>query len=272
MRCHSVRLLITVLALAAASMSTAVAGTFGVGGYASPESYPGMDRAWRDEFSGTVLDAANWTGEPGYGDDPEELQYFQEANARLDDGLLVIAARREASGGKDYTSSRIVSRGAGVIEFGRVDVRARMPSGQGARASIRLKSSPRADDVHRTGGEIVIVEVEGGPELGNTAQGTLRWRSRNGEHFEGGSITLPADAFDDQFHIFSIEWDENRIQWLVDDIAYYESDISRPGMEVFRSPFHFVIELGVGGASAGAPDASTTFPQHLLVDYIRAFR
>ena len=123
-------------------------------------------------------------------------------------------------------------------------------------------------------GEIDIMEMVGGSgNRDKTVHGTVHW-SNNGSHAEfGNSNTLSGDVkFAENFHVFSIIWDENAIRWLRDDIEYGVIDITSSELTEFHAPFFFIFNVAVGGNWPGSPDATTTFPQTMAVDYVRVFQ
>jgi beta-glucanase (GH16 family) len=268
--------LAALFALLAGATTTARAEEpgFGIGGHVSPESYPGMALAWREEFSAGSLDGRSWKFETGTGDEvraSNALQYYRPDNAGIRDGFLVITAREEPFGGRDYTSARIVTRGLQDFRFGRIDIRAKLPRGQGMWPAVRMLGT----SLDRVGwpacGAIDIMEMAGGRGRENTVRGMLHWQQDGGHVWEGGSFTLPTGDFSEQFHVFSVTRDDSTIRWLVDGQVYLQRDISLPAFDAIREPFFLMIQLAVGGDWPGGPDGSTLFPQRLIVDYIRVF-
>lgn len=248
---------------------------FSIGGHISPQSYPGMKLAWRDEFSGNHLDSRAWlhetgTGRKGWGNN--ELQYYRPENTQVRDGFLVITAQSGEHQGSAFTSSRIVTRSRQAFRYGRIDVRALLPEGQGIRPAVWMLGASKPERGWPLAGEIDIVEMVGGEGRENTVHGTLHWGQGGGHFFEGGAITLPAGNYGDYFHVFSIIWDENSIRWLVDDYPYFEKSLASRDFDAFREPFYLLVNLAVGGDRPGRPDHTTQFPQHLVVDYIRVFQ
>lgn len=248
---------------------------FSIGGHISAESYPGMSLAWREEFSGSSLDASDWshetgTGESGWGNN--ELQFYRPENVQVKDGLLVITAQSGEHEGSDYTSSRIMTRGKREFRYGRVDVRALLPEGQGIWPAIWMLGTSMSNRAWPAGGEIDIVEMVGGKGRENSVHGTLHWGQGGGHFYEGGSITLPEGKYSDYFHVFSVVWDETSIRWLVDDYQFFEKSLAGPEFDPFRAPFYLLVKLAVGGDRPGSPDHTSRFPQHLVLDYIRVFQ
>lgn len=260
--------------LAAAALAivgaTTAAARIPAGGYLSPAVYPGYVLAWRDEFSRRELDSTKWQARDGPARAVEggSLQYDRPGNLTLEDGYLVLTARPEPYEGRDYVSASVSTRDRQSFTYGRVDVRARVPPGQGLWPSVRLLGICQGRSFC---GAIDVMEIAGG-ERGDAVYGTLRWPEKGGQRYEGGSITLPNETFDDQFHVYSVIWEPDRIRWLVDDRLYLERSLEGPGFDLFRGPFYLVIGLAVGGEWPGPPDASTEFPAQLAIDYVRVFQ
>lgn len=244
-------------------------------GYISPLSYPNMTLIWHDEFNGASL-SSDWTYDIGTGNwgwGNNELQYYKQDNAVVSDGLLTITAKNETFNTSNYTSSRIKTQGINSWKYGRIDVRAALPFGQGLWPAIWMLG----DNITSVGwpdcGEIDIMELIGGDGANDrTVHGTVHW-SNNGSHAQyGGSKSLTSGKFADEFHVFSITWDSNSIHWLLDNVEYHVIDTSPSEMSEFREKFFIILNVAVGGNWPGSPDASTTFPQKMFVDYVRVFQ
>jgi len=115
------------------------------------------------------------------------------------------------------------------------------------------------------------MEMIGGSGRENKTHGTLHWNN-NGHAYTGGSYTLQSGTFADEYHVFTIIWDENSIRWFVNDIIFFEIDISPAHMTEFHQEFFFVFNVAVGGNWPGNPNNTTVFPQKMKVDYIRVFQ
>lgn len=244
---------------------------------------PGCVLVWADEFDGTEVDPAKWTfqlgdgaevGLPGGWGNNEE-QWYRAENATVAGGLLTITAREESFGNADYTSARMRSLGKGDWTFGRFEMRAKMPIGQGLWPAFWMLPSASVYGGWAASGEIDIVEY-----LGNEPDrvlGTIHYGgSFPANVFAGADYFLPADTFNDDFHIFAIEWEFGEIRWYVDGNLYstrngwYSTGGSYPAP--FDEDFHLLLNLAVGGNLPGSPNASTQFPQELVVDYIRVYQ
>ncbi|MFM7644359.1 MAG: family 16 glycosylhydrolase [Sphingomonadales bacterium] len=244
-------------------------------GFISPLTYPNMSLVWQDEFNGASL-SSDWTydiGTGSWGWGNNELQYYKQDNAVVADGILTITAKNENFNSSNYTSSRIKTQGIKSWKYGRIDVRAALPYGQGIWPAIWMLG----DNITSAGwpacGEIDIMELIGGAGANDrTVHGTVHW-SNNGTHAQyGGSKTLPSGKFADNFHVFSITWDANSIHWLLDNVEYHSIDTSPADMAEFREKFFIIMNVAVGGNWPGSPDASTVFPQKMYVDYVRVFQ
>lgn len=247
-------------------------------GYTTPLSYPGYTLVWNDEFDGNAL-STDWsydlgTGNNGWGNN--ELQFYRTENAIVRDGALVITAKQEAVGGRQFTSSRVKTQGKQSFQYGRIDIRAALPQGKGIWPATWMLGNSFTTEGWPFCGEIDIMEMVGGPALidgDRSIHGTAHWANANGNHaFLGAPSTLGNGIYAASWHVFSIIWDNQKISWYRDDIKYFELDITRPDRTEFHQPFFFIFNVAVGGNWPGSPDATTTFPQRMAVDYVRVFQ
>ena len=244
----------------------------------SPTSYPDMRLLWADEFDSDDVNLRDWNfdiGDNGWGN--EEWQYYQPENATLQQGHLVITAREQRVGGSTYTSTRIKTEGEVEFTYGRVDIRAALPEGQGIWPALwALGANFRQVGWPRTG-ELDIMEMIGGRGRENTVHGTMHW-NRGGLNasyshtYQGGSYHLDSGKFSYGFHVFSMIRSPEGVTWLVDDIPFYSYQFAdAPDFDAFQKPFFLIFNIAVGGRWPGYPDDSTNFPQRLVVDYVRVF-
>jgi hypothetical protein len=250
------------------------------GGYISPESYPGYNLVWSDEFAEDALNMANWSFETGDGCPNNcgwgnnESEYYREDNTSIVNGHLIITAKKQNYNGYEYTSSRIVTRGKQQFKFGRIDIRAALPKGQGIWPALWMLGS----NIDAVGwpacGEVDIMELTG--DVPNRVVGTVHYGSDLAHHQYNSvsRFTSGNDSYQDKFHVFSINWENNLVQFLVDDEVY--STITPADLNgqpwPFNKYFYFIFNVAVGGIWPGYPDSSTKFPQYLIVDYIRVFQ
>jgi len=229
---------------------------------------------WSDEFDDTDINPQNWTydlGANGWGN--QELQNYtsNSDNSYVANGNLMIVAKEQGTG---YTSARMKSIGLQEFQYGRIDVRAILPSGQGIWPAIWMLGHDFGSVGWPACGEIDIMELIGSSP--NAVHGTIHYGANFSQHdFQGSSSYLPlSQSFNDEFHVFSIEWDENGITWYVDDVEFYSVDNNVTGTQPypFDDEFFFIMNVAVGGQWPGYPDATTTFPQFMAVDYVRVFQ
>ena len=241
-------------------------------GYSTPLNYPNYTLTWNDEFNGSSL-SSDWTQEIGNGNwgwGNNELQYYRAQNTSLENGYLIITAKQENFGGKNYTSSRIKTQGNIFHTYGRIDIRAKLPFGQGLWPALWMLGENFSSTGWPSCGEIDIMEMIGGNGWNDrTVHGTVHWED-NGHALYGGHNTLTSGRFADEFHVFSIIWTPSSIKWLRDDIQYHMIDINN--LSAFHNNFFFIFNVAVGGNWPGSPDASTIFPQTMIVDYVRVFQ
>ncbi len=232
-----------------------------------------------DEFDGTTLNPENWVAVDapallGNG----SLQYYtsRSENLKVEDGMLHIIARQESFEGLNYTSARIETKGLFAQKHGRFEARIQLPWSQGLWPAFWLLGNQCQENSEFGAinwpncGEIDIMENRGD-------EPTLINGSVHGPGYSGGeAITkaheLDGDRFDTGFHTFGIEWDEGYINYYVDNVLYNQitpADVT--GEWVFNDEFYIIMNVAVGGGYAGAPDASTVFPQEMIVDYVRVY-
>jgi beta-glucanase (GH16 family) len=244
-------------------------------GYSTPESYDGMTLVWQDEFNATTINEEDWnfdigTGENGWGNN--EAQYYRKENSSIVDGNLIIEARREGFSGSSFTSSRLTTLGKQEVQYGRIDVRAVLPTGSGMWPAIWMLGSNFPTVGWPKCGEIDIMEMFGA-QGSSQVLGTVHWDNAGSPANFGGKTTLASGSFNDEYHVFSIVWDDTFIRWYVDDREYHVIDITPSELNELTESFYFILNVAVGGdKGAGDPNAGTVFPQWMVVDYIRVFQ
>lgn len=247
-------------------------------GYTTPTTYPNMTLVWEDNFEGSSLNTDDWTFETGNGTNGwgnNELEYYRSENTSFQDGHLIITAKKQSYLGRDYTSSRIKTQGKKIFKYGRIDIRAVLPKGQGIWPALWMLGDNIGTTPWPGCGEIDIMELVGGTaEKDRTVYGTLHWD--NGGSYactcDKPGYSLSSGSFNDKFHVFTITWDENFITWYVDDVQFNKIDISPAGLSEFKDEYFFIFNVAVGGNWPGSPTAATVFPQRMIVDYVRVFQ
>jgi beta-glucanase (GH16 family) len=240
---------------------------------------------WQDEFrarDGGKPDPTKWGHEVGgHGWGNRELQYYTDRleNSQIRSGSLVIRAAKETYTGSDrvtrsFTSARLTSKGRFSAKYGRFEARIRLPGGKGLWSAFWMLG----DDYDAVGwprsGEIDILENVG--DEPSAIHGTLHGPGYFREAGIASTYVLPRGRkVTDAFHVYAAEWESDAIRFYVDGHLYRtitRSDVPAGGVWVFDHPFFIIINLAVGGDWPGPPDESTTFPQTMLVDYVRVYQ
>ncbi len=221
------------------------------------------------------LNTATWnfdigTGENGWGNN--ELQYYTDRleNAKVEDGILHITARKEPFSGSGYTSARITTKGKIEQQYGRFEARLQLPWGQGVWPAFWLLGNNIDEVSWPQCGEIDIMEYRG--QDPSTLIGSVHGPGYSAGQAVSKEYVLPNDRFDTDFHIFGIEWGPDFINYYVDDVLYNQitpEDVE--GEWVFDRPFYILLNLAIGGNFLGPPNENTVFPQTLKVDYVRVY-
>lgn len=244
-------------------------------GFYTSNIHPSMRLIWSDDFSGTQLNMSNWTyelgngcsvGLCGWGNNELESYTNDPDNIFVANGTATIKALNKAG---NYTSARIKTQGKVNIQYGRIDVRAKLPYGQGIWPAIWMLG----DNITSAGwpacGEIDIMELVGHEP--SVAHGTVHYNSA-GYKYSSSSISLTTGDFSDKFHVFSIVWDKNTITWYVDNQEFKIFTNTSIAGYPFNNSFFFILNVAVGGNWPGPPDETTVFPQEMVVDYVRVFQ
>ncbi|WP_179506333.1 MULTISPECIES: glycoside hydrolase family 16 protein [unclassified Sphingomonas] len=280
---------------------------------AAPEAPgPGWHLVWADEFDGTAIDPARWTlADDCWGGGNQERQCYtpRRANAHLADGHLVITARKEAWRGpaypqdlretpdrnaaraeKPFTSARLSTKDKAAWRYGRVEVRARLPGGQGSWPAIWMLPAESRYGRWAASGEIDILETVNLGVPCATCAGGKEDRALGTIHFGGvppanrhvGSET-PIPAPVDGFHTYAVEWAPGTITWSIDGVAYetrrageWSTTGSADPLAPFDRPFYLVLNLAIGG---GLPESRNGggvdergFPRTMMVDWVHVWQ
>jgi beta-glucanase (GH16 family) len=249
---------------------------------------PAWKLVWSDEFdgaAGALPDPTKWALETGTGPNHDgwgnaefETYTARPDNVALDgEGHLVVTAKREALDGKSFTSGRLTTQGLFTATYGRLEARLKLPNAKGLWPAFWLLGANYATNPWPACGEIDVMELRG--NVPSTAIGTLH----GPEYFGGGAIskkfTLAQGTFDQDFHLFSVQWDPALITFSVDDQIYQtvaaQTLVQGSRTWVYDHPFFVILNLAVGGTflgGSGQPDANTVFPQTMTVDWVRAYQ
>jgi beta-glucanase (GH16 family) len=239
---------------------------------------------WSDEFNapnGSAPDPAKWvivTGGKGFGNNELETYTKRPTNIEQKNGNLVITAQKEDLTGPDgvprhYTSARLNTQGLFSQAYGRFEARIQLPTGKGIWPAFWLLGDNHETAPWPNCGEIDVLETIGAPD---TMYSTLHGPGYSGSKGISAKFPLPTgESVHTGFHLYAVEWSPNDIKFFFDDhlIAHRTpADLPPNTTWVYDHPFYILLNLAVGGNWPGNPDDTTTFPQQMLVDYVRVYK
>lgn len=238
---------------------------------------------WNDEFETSTLglpDSTKWlvsqeTGHPSN----NELQYYtnRTQNIRIENGILIFQAHKENFTGPNgasraYTSARISTTGLFTVQYGRIEARLKLPTGQGLWPAFWMLGANYDSTPWPACGEIDIMENLGSDS--KTSYGTIHGPGYAGSEGVGKSITVESN-FSEKFHVFAVEWTAEDMKFYIDDFMYShlkKEDVLKIGPWVFDAPQVLILNLAVGGWWPGKPNESTVFPNQMEIDYVRVYK
>jgi beta-glucanase (GH16 family) len=244
----------------------------------SPSIQEGQwQQVWSDEFNYHGLpDSTKWSNDVGgHGWGNNELQFYTQKrleNARVENGNLVIEARKETWQGKNYTSARLVTKNKGDWQHGKIEVRAKLPRGRGTWPAIWMLASTTPlkwpDD-----GEIDIMEHVGFDQ--GVIHGSIHSKKYNWVIGNGKTATVTVPDCSEQFHLYGLEWDKDSLKILVDNKVYLAVANEHTGYDAwpYDNKMHLLLNIAVGGNWGGQKGVDDTiWPQKMEIDYVRVFQ
>jgi beta-glucanase (GH16 family) len=235
----------------------------------SQSKEPTWNLVWSDEFNYSGLpDTSNWGNELGFVRN-NELQYYTSRrieNSVVQNGNLMIIGRKEPFDTANFTSASITTDGKHSWTYGKIDARMKLPKGQGMWPAFWMLGQ----NIHQVGwpkcGEIDIMEHINNEDI---LYGTLHWH--NEQHVSSGS-KIPCNFT--KYHNYTVEWDKDSIKWFLDGTKYHSVVVkdSINSTSEFHKPHYIILNLAIGGSWPGNPDATTSFPDTVLVDYVRVYQ
>jgi beta-glucanase (GH16 family) len=267
------------------SSGSSTGGSGGAG--ASPGN--GWTQVWADEFDGAAIDSSKWEHEVNCwgGGNGEEQCYVEDAkNSFVEAGFLHIVAIDDEPSGRvsdtdpnivtqPHSSARLRTLGRGDWKYGRVEARAKLPFGQGMWPAFWMLPTDRVYGGWAASGEIDVMEAVNLRPGANEVHGTLHYGGAWPANVHTGTSYQPTNNVWEEFHLYAIEWEEGEIRWFVDDKHYATQTEWRSDNGTYPAPFneefHIILNVAVGGAWPGPPNSSTTFPQEMVVDYVRVY-
>ncbi|MDT8420772.1 MAG: glycoside hydrolase family 16 protein [Desulfuromonadales bacterium] len=249
-----------------------------------PGTTPPDNLLWSDEFNGTSLNTAKWNIETGYGSDGwgnDEWQLYTDSsqNIKVENGNLVITARCDSGecGKRDgsITSARINTKGKFTAKYGSVQARIKTPPGQGMWSAFWMLGSSFDAVGWPYSGEIDIMEMHDRYSNNYTVQAAAHWSDPASSANDGWTYTYDAISFDtpltDDFHVYELTWDEDRIVVKVDGQQYYVQTINPSTMDEFLNDFFLLLNVAVGGTLGADPVTNQSWQYDMLVDWVRVY-
>ena len=251
------------------------------------DSYSAYQLVWSDEFDGTSLNTSNWTYQDGDGCPNlcgwgnNELQYYRSQNTTVSGGNLIITAKEESYGGRDYTSGKIISRYKQDFLYGRIEARMKVPTGGGMWPAFWMMPTDEVYGGWAASGEIDIMETANNTDyIGGTIHYGGNWPNNQ---YSGGTYSPGGVNFSDAFHVYTIEWEPDVMRWYVDGNLYstktsslWYSDAAPSNPQApFDQDFYIIINAAVGGNYTGCTSSgciTASLPQQFLVDYVRVYQ
>ncbi len=222
---------------------------------------------WADEFNGSI--SPDWvfeTGGGGWGNN--ELEYYRKENATVENGNLVITARKEDFGGYHYTSARMTTQGTHAWKYGRMEARIKLPATLGTWPGWWMLGNNISGVGWPASGETDIMEQI---DNGNTVYGSVHWQAANGSQadYSNNMVTTPTD-----YHVYAVEWDQDSIKWFVDGRQYNAFTITNGvgNTQAFQNPFFLLLNMAVGGNWPGFTIDDASLPAKMYVDYVRVYQ
>jgi beta-glucanase (GH16 family) len=240
------------------------------------QDYEGYTKVWSDEFDKSTIDYTKWEHEVnGDGGGNNELQYYTAfpANSFIQDGKLIIKAIYENYQNRSFTSARLRSANKGDWLYGRIEVRAKIPTGLGTWPAIWMLSTDWSYGGWPESGEIDIMEHVGfDPNVVHGSIHTLAYNHIIGTQKTG---TLPVPTATTDFHNYAINWSADSMEFFIDKTKYFTFKNENKGWQYwpFDKRFHLILNLAVGGNWGGAQGVDPAdFPAQMEVDYVRVYK
>ncbi len=251
----------------------------------------GADAAWQliwsDEFDQAgLLDPKKWDYETGFVRNKESQLYTaaRPENARVENGHLIIEARKERyaspsarSDLADYTSASVITRGKAEWKYGRFEIRAKLPAGRGIWPAIWMLGTNRGKVKWPECGEIDVMEFVG--FMPGTIHGNVHLPARYapGANPIAAKMKGTVDVSKpfESFHVYAVEWDAEHISFFLDENCYLTYANPHTGVAAwpFDQPFYLLLNVAVGGSWGGQKGIEESiFPQRMEVDYVRVYR
>jgi beta-glucanase (GH16 family) len=239
---------------------------------------PHLKLVWQDEFNtGKGPDTTKWkydigNGQGGWGNN--ELQYYtnEASNARIENGKLIIEARKENKQGQKYTSARLLTQGKAKWTYGQFEIRAKLPKGMGTWPAIWMLGDNIIKDGWPLCGEIDIMEeVWKEPNVINWSAHSKMLNWPKGTQKTNKALV---ENVTDTFHVYRLDWTKAYLKFYVDDKLYYTVENDGRGIDYypFTAPQFLILNLAIGGNMPGSVVDDSILPVKMEVDYVRVYQ
>lgn len=239
---------------------------------------------WQDEFNGKSLDTAKWNVLIRETSKHGELQYYVPDELYVENGYLRIRSRVRKYGSKEYTSGRLDTESKFTPVYGRFEIRARLPGGQGLWPAHWLYPQERdwlmekaMEDAVAAGKERLIpeerpwyTEIDIMEFLGHepgVLYGTMHYCDFDGARRSSSGTWRSTVDYTKDFHIYALEWEPDSIRWFIDGNRIHATAKGIP-----HKPHYIILNTAIGGSWPGSPDSTTVFPQYHDIDYVRVYQ
>jgi len=231
----------------------------------------GLVLFWSDEFDGTKLDTTKWWTLDQNSPRNQELEYYTTEDVYVENSNLVLRSQKRQYKNAQYTSGLVNSTGKFSTLYGRFEVRAKLPYGNGLWPAHWLM--PEGNICWPMGGEIDIMEnlgqnmhiIYGHVHIGNSCGG-------NGEKSQGADYTNNAVDYSKDYHVYATEWDAVSLKFYVDENLYATATTQGGTYKIPNLPMHWILNTAIGGNWPRPPDNSTVWPQYHYIDYVRVYK
>lgn len=231
------------------------------------------DLVWEENFDGNQLDPKIWNFELGDGCPNlcgwgnNEAQLYTDTNHKLENGFLTITTKKE---GNVYSSTRITTKDKKEFQYGKIEARAKLPIGSGLWPAFWMLGANISEVGWPQCGEIDILEYVGKePDIIFTS---LHTQASHGNTINTKKTKI--EAIEEGFHVYAIEWNQDKIAFFVDDALVYtfQPEEKNEATWPYDQPFYFIINVAIGGNFGGPVIDDTIFPQDFVMDYIRVYQ
>jgi len=234
---------------------------------------PKSKLVWEENFDGNSLNEEIWNFELGDGCPNlcgwgnNESQIYTRSNHIVENGYLFITARKKDS---IYTSTRITTKNKKEFQYGRMEVRAKLPLGKGLWPAFWMLGANISEVGWPLCGEIDILEYVGREP--NTIFTSLHTQNSHGNTINSKKEII--EGIEEGFHLYAIDWNKDRIEFYIDNTLFYTFSPDDKNSEIwpFDQPFFFIINLAIGGNFGGLEIDDSIFPQEFVIDYIKVYQ